>query len=126
MIHSENRTSYFQDCAVTGGLHLPLVGARTVGGHSEEERLFQPTNAHSLLSRARPKSSQELVEARPIKAGFDSSIVSFLQIVARFPFVLQWCHLVGIDADHKVVDVIINPGEPVPGTGRNNNDVAGL
>ena len=27
---------------------------------------------------------------------------------------------------HKVVDVTINPGEPVSGTGRNNNNVAGL
>ena len=126
MIHFENRTSDFPDCALTGGLHLPLVGARTLGGHPKKNGCFNPTNAHGLLSRPRPKSSQELVEARPIKAGFASSIVSFLQIVARFPFVLQRCHLVGIDADHKVVDVIINLGEPVSGTGRNNNDVAGL
>jgi len=52
--------------------------------------------------------------------------VSFLQIAARFPFVLQRCHLVGIDANHKVIDMVINPREPVSCTGRNNNDVAGL
>ena len=42
----------------------------------------------------------------------------------RGALVLDRRHLVGIDADHQVGDVIVDPAEIVAGASRNDNDVA--
>src|SRR5215468_10214788 len=49
-----------------------------------------------------------------------------LQIRLRRRFVPDWRHLVGIDAHHQVVDVIVDLGEPMPGAGWDDDHVAGL
>ncbi len=51
---------------------------------------------------------------------------SLFQIRPRRCFVPERRHLVGIDAHHDVIDVIVDLGEPVPGAGRDDDYVSGL
>src|SRR6266446_4130209 len=48
------------------------------------------------------------------------------QIRLRCRLVLDRRHLVGVDAHHDVGNVIVDLGEPMPGAGRNDDDVAGF
>src|ERR1043165_1256044 len=53
-------------------------------------------------------------------------ILAGLQILLGCSLVSDRRHLVRIDADHQIVNVIVNLREPVSGTGGNDDDVASL
>ena len=50
----------------------------------------------------------------------------FRQIFLRLRLALERRHLVGIDPHHQIVDVILDPGEPMTGAGRDHDDIASL
>src|SRR5262245_15911550 len=46
------------------------------------------------------------------------------QVLLRLRLTLQWRYLVRIEADHQVIDVIVDLGEQMARTRRNHNDVS--